>query len=111
MHDSGKRERFASGAVRDTAQDKPRPDLISPFALERLGEWLRIGAERRGQRHAGIRGGQDHLWRGFILFPIIGRKLLRFGTACQHDTQETEDDEQILRFHFVLPALIALQSF
>jgi len=51
MHDSGKREAFASGAVRDTAQDKPRPDLISPFAMERLGEWLRIGAQKYIERN------------------------------------------------------------
>ena len=44
MHDSGNRENFSTGAVRDTASDKPRPDLISPFAEERVGHWLRLGA-------------------------------------------------------------------
>ena len=44
LKDSGKREQFSTGAVRDTATDKPRPDLISPFFLERLGEHLRKGA-------------------------------------------------------------------
>lgn len=44
LPDSGKREEFESGAVRDVAEDKPRPDLISPFFLERLGEHLRKGA-------------------------------------------------------------------
>ena len=44
LKDSGKREQFITGAVRDTATDKPRPDLISPFFLERLGEHLRKGA-------------------------------------------------------------------
>jgi len=44
MHDSGKRQEFTTGAMRDTADDKPRPDLISPFAEERLGEWMRKGA-------------------------------------------------------------------
>ena len=33
VKDSGNREHFTSGAVRDTADDKPRPDLISPFIL------------------------------------------------------------------------------
>ncbi len=51
MHDSGNRESFSSGAVRDTADDKPRPDLISPFALMRLGEWLRLGAEKYDERN------------------------------------------------------------
>ena len=44
MHDSGQRQQFDTGAMRDTSDDKPRPDLISPFAEERLGEWLRKGA-------------------------------------------------------------------
>ena len=46
MHDSGKRQEFATGAVRDTADNKPRPDLCSPFAEERRGEWLRLGAKK-----------------------------------------------------------------
>jgi len=51
MHDSGKRQQFDTGAQRDTADDKPRPDLISPFALDRLGEWLRLGAEKYNERN------------------------------------------------------------
>ena len=46
MHDSGKREQFDTGAVRDTADSKSRPDLSSPFAAERLGNWLRDGARK-----------------------------------------------------------------
>ncbi len=51
MHDGGKRQSFSTGAVRDTADGKPRPDLISPFALMRLGEWLRLGAEKYDERN------------------------------------------------------------
>jgi len=51
MHDSGNRQSFATGAVRDTADDKPRPDLVSPFAMERLGEWLRLGAVKYRERN------------------------------------------------------------
>lgn len=40
------KQEFASGAVRDAADDKTRPDLISPFFTERLGEHLRKGAEK-----------------------------------------------------------------
>ncbi|MDY5837128.1 MAG: dATP/dGTP diphosphohydrolase domain-containing protein [Treponema sp.] len=46
VKDSGNRERFVTGAVRDTANDKPRPDLISPFFMMRLGEHLRKGANK-----------------------------------------------------------------
>jgi len=51
MHDSGNRQSFDTGAVRDTAADKPRPDLYSPFADERVGEWLRMGAEKYCERN------------------------------------------------------------
>lgn len=44
VEDSGERQSFSTGAVRDTSANKPRPDLISPFFLERLGEQLRKGA-------------------------------------------------------------------
>jgi hypothetical protein len=49
---SGKNQSFGKGrAVRDTAIDKPRPDLISPFAEERQGTWLRLGSERYAERN------------------------------------------------------------
>lgn len=51
MHDSGKRENFESGAVRDAADGKPRPDLQSPYAQERIGHWLRLGAEKYAERN------------------------------------------------------------
>lgn len=51
MHDSGERQEFSTGAVRDTATGKPRIDLISPFANRRLGEWLRLGAVKYAERN------------------------------------------------------------
>lgn len=51
MHDSGERQHFLTGAVRDTATGKPRPDLISPFAEERLGAWMALGALKYGERN------------------------------------------------------------
>ena len=46
VEDSGARQTYSTGAVRDTAENKPRPDLISPFFMERLGEHLRKGAAK-----------------------------------------------------------------
>lgn len=46
MNDSGKRQQFASGACRDTADNKPDPTLISPYFLERLANWLTLGAKK-----------------------------------------------------------------
>lgn len=51
MHDSGKRQQFEGGAVRDTAEGKSRPDLISPFFMERLGQWLQLGAKKYDERN------------------------------------------------------------
>ena len=51
MEDSGKREKFTTGAVRDTADGKSRPDLISPYAQLRKGQWLRLGAEKYDERN------------------------------------------------------------
>ena len=51
MEDSGKREQFTTGAVRDTAEGKSRPDLISPYAQLRKGDWLRLGAEKYAERN------------------------------------------------------------
>lgn len=49
--DSGKRKQFNSGAVRDTAEGKPRFDLISPFALKRVANLMARGAEKYGERN------------------------------------------------------------
>lgn len=51
MHDSGSRDTFSTGCVRDNGEKKPRPDLISPFAKFRLGDWLRKGAEKYDERN------------------------------------------------------------
>lgn len=51
MHDSGERRKFKTGAVRDMARDKSRPDLISPFAARRLGDWLMLGAKKYDLRN------------------------------------------------------------
>lgn len=51
MQDSGKREQFESGAVRDAAEGKSRPDLQSPYAQDRIGQWLKQGAEKYDERN------------------------------------------------------------
>jgi len=51
MQDSGKRDTFETGAVRDSGEGKPRPDLFSPFAMERIGRWLEQGARKYEPRN------------------------------------------------------------
>lgn len=51
--DSGERESFSSGAVRDTQANKPRFDLIPPKGLKRVAELFARGASKY----------DDHNWR------------------------------------------------
>ena len=44
VKDSGQRQQFETGAVRDTAVGKSRPDLVSQHFLNRLGAHLAKGA-------------------------------------------------------------------
>ena len=80
IHDSGKRQKFSTGAIRDTNDDKPRFDLVTPFGLERLGQWYRIGANKY----------RDRNWEAGMPFTrvvaSIGRHLTKFMMG-----DETED--------------------
>ena len=51
IKDSGKRQAFEGGAVRDVQEDKPRPDLICPHFLRRLGLHLARGAKKYAERN------------------------------------------------------------
>jgi hypothetical protein len=49
--DSGEREDFSSGAVRDTQDGKPRYDLIPPAPLRRLAELYERGLTKYGENN------------------------------------------------------------
>ena len=51
MKDSGERENFESGAVRDRRDGKGRFDLIPPFALKRLALVYEKGAKKYADRN------------------------------------------------------------
>lgn len=51
MKDTGDRQQFASGAVRDTTAGKPRPELVSPFATERVARLSADGAVKYAPRN------------------------------------------------------------
>jgi len=51
IKDSGQREEFDTGSVRDTSEGKPRYDLISPIALHRLAMHVAAGAKKYGDRN------------------------------------------------------------
>lgn len=49
--DSGRREHFRSGMVRDVREGKGRFDLISPYALKRLAQVYERGATKYDDRN------------------------------------------------------------
>lgn len=49
--DSGEREEFGNGSLRDSQEGKPRYDLISPIAAKRKAELMARGAEKYGERN------------------------------------------------------------
>jgi hypothetical protein len=51
VNDSGKRQEFKTGSVRDTNIGKGRYDLISPIALQRLAKHFENGAVKYGDRN------------------------------------------------------------
>ncbi len=51
VKDSGKRQEFNTGSVRDTRDGKGRFDLISPLALKRLAKHYENGAVKYGDRN------------------------------------------------------------
>lgn len=51
VKDSGKRENFSTGAVRDTAAGKGRYDLLPTYAIERLARHFENGAVKYGDEN------------------------------------------------------------
>lgn len=51
VQDSGKRQEFNTGSVRDTNEGKPRYDLIPPISLYRLAMHFANGAKKYGDRN------------------------------------------------------------
>jgi len=51
VKDSGKRQNFSTGSVRDTRDGKGRYDLITPIALQRLAKHYENGAIKYASRN------------------------------------------------------------
>lgn len=51
LHDSGTRQEFSTGAVRDRQAGKGRFDLLPPMALARLARHFEKGAVKYGDRN------------------------------------------------------------
>ena len=51
VNDSGERQEFETGSVRDTREGKGRFDLLPPYALKRLAQHYENGAKKYGDRN------------------------------------------------------------
>lgn len=51
LPDSGARQEFATGAVRDRSDMKPRPALVTPFGMERVAMHYARGAKKYADRN------------------------------------------------------------
>jgi len=49
--DSGERDEYESGMVRDTRSDKGRYDLVTPIAMRRLAQLYERGAKKYADRN------------------------------------------------------------
>ena len=90
LKDSGTRKEFASGMVRDTAEDKPRFDLVIPegipyeeLMLTRWAELLRKGAVKYSERNWEKADGEEEL---------IHAKASAFRHFMQWFSGETDED-------------------
>lgn len=61
--DSGKRESYDSGMVRDTQDGKPRYDLIDEPMLTRWAELMARGAEKYGENNWRLANSEEELQR------------------------------------------------
>lgn len=99
MHDSGERQVFATGAQRDIAEEKPRPDLRSPFAAERCGRWMALGAKKYSE---------NNWMRGMPFSRVLASLCRHLMQYQQGDT--TSGDDHLAAIVFNAEALIHYEA-
>ena len=95
--DSGQRQSFESGAVRDTQDGKPRYDLIPPKGLKRVAEVYARGSEKYS----------DHNWRKGMPSSRFMASLLRHVEAYRRGER---DEDHIGQAIFNALALIEFEG-
>lgn len=80
MKHSSKKQKFPSGAVRDSRDGKGRYDLISPYAMRRLAHTLEFGAIKYGDRN------WEKGWPVMRIIDSLKRHL------AQYEMGETDED-------------------
>jgi len=95
--DSGKREEFTSGAVRDTQDNKPRYDLIPPKGLRRVADLYARGAVKY----------EDHNWRKGMPSTRFMASMMRHAEAYRAGDR---DEDHIAAVIFNALALIEFEG-
>ena len=67
IHDSGERQSETTGALSDPSNSEVAFELLSPFSLTRLAQWLGLGAKKYAPRN----------WEKGIKYSVCVGKLLR----------------------------------
>ena len=99
--DSGKRDEFPTGMVRDTQDDKPRYDLLDRAFLKRWAELMARGAKKYGENN----------WRK----AATSEELDRFrASAVRHlfqwlDNDITEDHAAAVAFNLAGAEMVAVK--
>lgn len=97
VKDSGERQEFETGSVRDTNIGKGRFDLIAPYAMLRIAQHYENGARKYG----------DHNW-------TLGQPLSRYmDSAMRHMTKiimGLEDEDHLSAACWNLLAVIETQK-
>lgn len=79
VKDSGERQQFSTGAVRDNADNKPAYELVSPIALRRIAKHLANGAKKYSK----------HNWeRGMSMERMMGSALRHLNQWREGDRSE-----------------------
>ena len=97
LEDSGARRVFETGAQRDRGTLKPRPDLISPYFLLRLGMHMAKGAEKYEARN----------WEKGMPVSVFIESLERHLLACK--TGERGEDH-LSAIGFNLQAIVHFEE-
>lgn len=95
--DSGERESFGSGAVRDVQVGKPRYDLIPPKGLKRVAELYARGAEKY----------DDNNWRKGMPSSRVMASLMRHQEAYRAGDR---DEDHLAGIIFNALALIEFEG-
>lgn len=82
LKSSGKQREFVTGAVRDSAEGKPRMELLPLDLLMDLSEWYAGGA---------VKYGSNNWLRGQPQSAIIGSLLRHLTKLIKGDTDERHD--------------------